>query len=212
MFSSIGWGEVLVVVIVGIIVIGPERLPRLITDVRAMIKAARDAVATARKELDDEFGDDFDEFRKPLSQLNDVRQMGAKGLITKTLLDGDDSFLTDLESSARSVSDAARGRGRDAGQSGSDARETSQPERSSQPERQEQPSQSEQSEQPATAPADPATTTAGTAAAAGTEPAGPADRTGDQGTDDEARVELPQQQDVGTSRDWSAGSDFDDAL
>jgi sec-independent protein translocase protein TatB len=132
LFSSIGWGEVLVVVIVGIIVIGPERLPRLITDVRAMIKAARDAVATARKELDDEFGDDFDEFRKPLSQLNNVRQMGAKGLITKTLLDGDDSFLTDLEASARSVSDAARGRGSDADQSGTAARTTSQP---SQPER-----------------------------------------------------------------------------
>jgi sec-independent protein translocase protein TatB len=127
LFSSIGWGEVLVVVIVGIIVIGPERLPRLITDVRAMIKAARDAVATARKELDDEFGDDFDEFRKPLSQLNNVRQMGAKGLITKTLLDGDDSFLTDLEASARSVSDAARGRGSDADQSGTAARTTSQP-------------------------------------------------------------------------------------
>ncbi|WP_414121974.1 Sec-independent protein translocase protein TatB [Corynebacterium nuruki] len=204
MFSSIGWGEVLVVVIVGIIVIGPERLPRLITDVRAMIKAARDAVATARKELDDEFGDDFDEFRKPLSQLNDVRQMGAKGLITKTLLDGDDSFLTDLESSARSVSDAARGRGSDGDQSGTAARTTSQPT---------QPSQPERSAQSVDAPADPGTAAAGSAAAA-TEPARSAEPggAGGRGTHDEARVELPQQQDAGTSRDWSAGSDFDDAL
>jgi sec-independent protein translocase protein TatB len=201
LFSSIGWGEVLVVVIVGIIVIGPERLPRLITDVRAMIKAARDAVATARKELDDEFGDDFDEFRKPLSQLNNVRQMGAKGLITKTLLDGDDSFLTDLEASARSVSDAARGRGSDADQSGTAARTTSQP------------SQPERSAPSADAPVDPGTVSAGSAAAAA-EPAQSAqpDGAGDRGTHDEARVELPQQQDAGTSRDWSAGSDFDDAL
>jgi sec-independent protein translocase protein TatB len=201
LFSSIGWGEVLVVVIVGIIVIGPERLPRLITDVRAMIKAARDAVATARKELDDEFGDDFDEFRKPLSQLNNVRQMGAKGLITKTLLDGDDSFLTDLEASARSVSDAARGRGSDGDQSGTAARTTSQP------------SQPERSAPSADVPVDPGTTPAGSAAAAA-EPAQSAqpDGAGDRGTHDEARVELPQQQDAGTSRDWSAGSDFDDAL
>lgn len=211
MFSSIGWGEVLVVVIVGIIVIGPERLPRLITDVRAMIKAARDAVATARKELDDEFGDDFDEFRKPLSQLNNVRQMGAKGLITKTLLDGDDSFLTDLEASARSVSDAARGRGSDADQSGTAARTTSQP---SQPERSAQSSQQpERSAPSADAPVDPGTASAGSAAAAA-EPAQSAQPggAGDRGTHDEARVELPQQQDAGTSRDWSAGSDFDDAL
>jgi sec-independent protein translocase protein TatB len=204
LFSSIGWGEVLVVVIVGIIVIGPERLPRLITDVRAMIKAARDAVATARKELDDEFGDDFDEFRKPLSQLNNVRQMGAKGLITKTLLDGDDSFLTDLEASARSVSDAARGRGSDADQSGTAARTTSQP---SQPTQPEQPAQSpQQPERPAQSADGPAAAAAEPAQSA--QPGG----AGDRGTHDEARVELPQQQDAGTSRDWSAGSDFDDAL
>lgn len=188
MFSSIGWGEVLVVVIVGIIVIGPERLPRLITDIRATIKAARDAIGKARRELDDEFGDDFEEFRKPLSQLNDVRQMGAKGLISKTLLDGDDTFLTDLEASARSVSDAATGRGVDtattagAGTPGTAA--------------------------VAGAPAESGTPQASPAPTVAEEP----DGSGSAQERPEPRVELPQQQDAGTSRDWGSGSDYDDAI
>jgi sec-independent protein translocase protein TatB len=192
LFSSIGWGEILVVVIVGIIIIGPERLPRLITDVRAAVKAARDAIANAREELDQEFGDDLNDFRKPLSQLNDVRQMGAKGLITKTLLDGDDSFLTDLEASARSVSDAASGRGRSGTQEGAGD---------------------------------------GDAGAAQAEPTGQSELTGPPEQDttsepdktaetpertheerQEPRVELPQQQDAGTTRDWSSGADYDDAM
>ncbi|MDN6260091.1 MAG: twin-arginine translocase TatA/TatE family subunit, partial [Corynebacterium sp.] len=30
MFSSVGWVEILIIVVVGIIVVGPARLPRLI--------------------------------------------------------------------------------------------------------------------------------------------------------------------------------------
>ncbi|MGO1948222.1 MAG: Sec-independent protein translocase protein TatB [Mycobacteriaceae bacterium] len=109
MFSSVGWGEILVVIIVGIVVVGPERLPRLINDVKALLLAARRTVSNARKEFDEDFGEDFEEFRKPLNQLNSVRQMGARGFITKTLLDDDDSFLSDFEDSAREVTGAFKG-------------------------------------------------------------------------------------------------------
>ena len=97
MFSNIGWFEVLIILVVGIVVVGPERLPRMINDVKALLLAARRTVANARKEFDEDFGEDFEEFRKPLEQLNSVRRMGARGFITKTLLDDDDSMLTDLE-------------------------------------------------------------------------------------------------------------------
>lgn len=103
MFSSVGWGEVLVLLIVGLLVIGPERLPGLIREVRAVLLAIRNAVGEARQQLDGEFGEEIKQFSKPIAELNTVRQMGAKGFITKTLLDGDDSFLTSFESTAQDV-------------------------------------------------------------------------------------------------------------
>jgi sec-independent protein translocase protein TatB len=110
-FSSVGWGEVLVLVIVGIIVVGPERLPRIITDIKAMIHAARGAISSAKEELGDDFKEDFEDFRKPLSQINDMRRMGARGLVSKALLDDDPEFFRDIEASARGVSDAVTGSG-----------------------------------------------------------------------------------------------------
>jgi len=110
-FSSVGWGEILILVIVGIIVVGPERLPRIITDVKAMIHAARGAITSAKEELGDDFKEDFEDFRKPLSQINDMRRMGARGLVSKALLDDDPEFFRDIEASARGVSSAVTGQG-----------------------------------------------------------------------------------------------------
>ncbi|MDN6535663.1 MAG: Sec-independent protein translocase protein TatB [Corynebacterium variabile] len=111
MFSSVGWGEILILVIVGIIVVGPERLPRIITDVKAMIHAARGAITSAKEELGDDFKEAFEDFRKPLSQINDMRRMGARGLVSKALLDDDPEFFRDIEASARGVSSAVTGQG-----------------------------------------------------------------------------------------------------
>ncbi|WCZ36936.1 twin-arginine translocase TatA/TatE family subunit [Corynebacterium heidelbergense] len=94
MFSNVGWVEIAIILVMGLVVIGPERLPGLIKEARAVLLAARNAVAEARQQLGEDFGDEIEEIRKPLQQLGAVRQMGAKGLITRTLLDGDDSFLT----------------------------------------------------------------------------------------------------------------------
>ena len=117
MFSQIGWLEILVLLVIGLIVIGPERLPGMIKDVRAVILAFRNLVADARKQLDQDLGPEFDQIRKPLRDLDSVRQMGSRGLITKTLFDDDDTFLTnlgksgqELKDSVKSVTDAASGK------------------------------------------------------------------------------------------------------
>ncbi|MGJ4081944.1 Sec-independent protein translocase subunit TatB [Corynebacterium macclintockiae] len=105
MFSNVGWGEVLVLLIVALFLIGPERLPGLIKEARAMLLAVRKAVSQAKEQLDGELGEDFREFSKPLQELNSVRQMGAKGFITKTLLDDDDSILTSFSETKQEVKD-----------------------------------------------------------------------------------------------------------
>ena len=109
MFSSVGWGEVLVLLVVGLLVIGPERLPGLINEARAVLLAIRNAVGEAKEQLDGEFGDELKQFSKPISELNSVRQMGARGFITKTLLDGDDSFLTSFDSTKNDVKSTVDG-------------------------------------------------------------------------------------------------------
>lgn len=93
MFSNVGWGEILLLLIVGLVLIGPERLPHIITDVRAMILAARTAIDDAKQSLSGELGEDFDELRKPLGELGDLRRMNPKTALTRTLFDGDDTYL-----------------------------------------------------------------------------------------------------------------------
>lgn len=93
MFSNVGWGEILFLFVIGLIVIGPERLPRVIEDVRAAIYAARNAIENAKKDLSKEIGPEFDELSKPIAELAALKSMGPKAVLTKTLLDGDDSVL-----------------------------------------------------------------------------------------------------------------------
>lgn len=93
MFSNVGWGEILVIFILGLILVGPERLPKVVQDVRAMLLAARTAINEARDNLSDEFSEDFDDLRKPLQDLNELRRLNPRTAITRTLFEGDDTYL-----------------------------------------------------------------------------------------------------------------------
>ncbi len=116
MFSNVGWGEILLILIVGLVLIGPERLPHIITDVRAMILAARTAIDDAKQSLTGELGEDFDELRKPLGELGELRKLNPKTALTRTLFDGDDTYLDLL-----SGKPAAGGGAADAGATGAGA-------------------------------------------------------------------------------------------
>lgn len=97
MFSNIGWFEIFGILIVGLIVLGPERLPEVVKDVRAALFAARKAINNAKKELDGEFGQEFEEFKKPIGQLAALQRMGPKAALTKALFDGDGEFLDSFD-------------------------------------------------------------------------------------------------------------------
>ncbi|WP_067721745.1 Sec-independent protein translocase protein TatB [Nocardia yamanashiensis] len=94
MFSNIGWGEMLILLVAALVILGPERLPGAIRWTATSLKQARDYATGATQQLKQELGPEFDELRKPLEQLNELRSMNPKSLVTKHLLDGDDSFLT----------------------------------------------------------------------------------------------------------------------
>ncbi len=94
MFANIGWGEMLVLVIAGLVILGPERLPGAIRWTSGALRQARDYVSGATSQLREDLGPEFDDLRQPLAELQKLRGMTPRAAITKHLLDGDDSFLT----------------------------------------------------------------------------------------------------------------------
>ncbi|MFN6546097.1 Sec-independent protein translocase protein TatB [Mycolicibacterium nivoides] len=94
MFANIGWGEMLVLVIAGLVILGPERLPGAIRWTSGALRQARDYVSGATSQLREDLGPEFDDLRQPLADLQKLRGMTPRAAITKHLLDGDDSFLT----------------------------------------------------------------------------------------------------------------------
>ena len=93
MFANVGWGEMLMLLVVGLVVLGPERLPGAIRWTSGAVRQARDYVSGATSQLREDFGPEFEDFREPLSDLNKLRGMTPRAAITKHLLDGDDSIF-----------------------------------------------------------------------------------------------------------------------
>lgn len=94
MFANVGWGEMLVLVIVGLVILGPERLPGAIRWTSNAVRQARDYVSGATSQLRDDLGPEFEDLRQPLSELQKLRGMSPRAALTKHLLDGDDTWLT----------------------------------------------------------------------------------------------------------------------
>ena len=94
MFANVGWGEMLVLVVAGLVILGPERLPGAIRWAAGAVRQAREYLAGATSQLRQDLGPEFDDLREPLSELQKLRGMTPRAALTKHLLDGDDSIFT----------------------------------------------------------------------------------------------------------------------
>jgi sec-independent protein translocase protein TatB len=94
MFANVGWGEMLVLVIAGLVILGPERLPGAIRWTSGALRQARDYISGATSQLREDLGPEFEDLREPLSELQKLRGMTPRAALTKHLLDGDDSIFT----------------------------------------------------------------------------------------------------------------------
>jgi sec-independent protein translocase protein TatB len=94
MFSNLSWEHILVLVVVGLVILGPERLPGAIRWTSTALRQARDYLSGVTNQLREDIGPEFDDLRAPLSELQKLRGMTPRAALTKHLLDGDDSFLT----------------------------------------------------------------------------------------------------------------------
>ncbi|WP_336085784.1 Sec-independent protein translocase protein TatB [Nocardia sp. SSK8] len=97
MFSNIGWSEMMILLVAALVILGPERLPGAVRWTTRSLRQVRDYASGATSQLKQELGPEFDELRKPLAELNELRSMSPRAAVTKHLLGGDDSVLRDLE-------------------------------------------------------------------------------------------------------------------
>ena len=75
MFSNFGWGEIAVILVIGLFVFGPERLPRVIGDALRMIRHLRAQATSVTNDLRAELEPhlDLEEWRRldPRTALDD---------------------------------------------------------------------------------------------------------------------------------------------
>lgn len=76
---DIGGGEIIALAIIGMILVGPERLPRAAADAAKFIKKVRNFTGSASNELKKNLGPGFENL--------DVRDLNPRTLIQKHILD-----------------------------------------------------------------------------------------------------------------------------
>jgi sec-independent protein translocase protein TatB len=84
---NIGPLELLVLAVVGLIVLGPDKLPGLARDAARMLRTLRDLAQGARTQLRDELGPEFADM--------DLRSLDPRTAISRAVL-GDDADRVDL--------------------------------------------------------------------------------------------------------------------
>ena len=92
---GLSWGQIAIIVLVGVFVLGPERIPTAVTWVMTMLRKARTMAAGAQAELRREIGPEIEELRrqvadlqslKEIQELRNLRDLHPKRLIGKSIL------------------------------------------------------------------------------------------------------------------------------
>ncbi len=92
---GMSWGEILIVITVGMFVLGPERIPVAVKWVGSTLKTVRTMAAGAQEQLQGEFGPELEELKrqiadlqslKEIQELRSLRDLNPRSLITKNIL------------------------------------------------------------------------------------------------------------------------------
>ncbi len=129
MFFDIGPLELVAIVLLAVIIFGPDKLPKLIQDVSRMIRKLREFSDSAKEDIRKELGPEFKDF--------EFEDLNPKTFVRKNLLDNDHLGLKEIrngfdlkdevaavndavQESSRTVRGAASGRSAVPGAAGSD--------------------------------------------------------------------------------------------
>ena len=82
MFGSLGWAEMLTLIVVALLVFGPDKLPGVVRDAAQMLKTVRNLAKDARSQIKTELGPEFSDF--------DMDSLNPRSFVRKNLFDDDD--------------------------------------------------------------------------------------------------------------------------
>lgn len=85
MFDGVGWSEILVLLVVAVIIFGPDKLPKVAADLAKGLRMVRNWAQKARSELEDEL--------PPELRNIDVTSLNPKTFVRNALLDDDNDPL-----------------------------------------------------------------------------------------------------------------------
>ncbi|WHM36768.1 sec-independent translocase [Streptomyces sp. BPTC-684] len=108
MFNDIGPMELVTLVVLAVLIFGPDKLPKLIQDVSGFIRKIRSFSETAKADIRAELGPEFKDF--------EFEDLNPKTFVRKQLMDNDDLGLKeirnsfDLRKDMEEVADAVHGR------------------------------------------------------------------------------------------------------
>lgn len=116
MFDDIGALELVALVILAVLIFGPDKLPKLIQDISRFIRKVRDFSESAKADIRSELGPEFKNF--------EFEDLNPKTFVRKQLLDNDDLGLKeirngfDFRKEVSEVADAVHDRGGDSAATG----------------------------------------------------------------------------------------------
>ncbi|MFJ2113310.1 MULTISPECIES: sec-independent translocase [unclassified Streptomyces] len=109
MFSDIGALEVVTIVVLAVIVFGPEKLPKVIQDVAGFIRKIREFSDNAKEDIRSELGPQFKDF--------EFEDLNPKTFVRKQLMEGNDDLglgeirsSFDLRKEISDITDVVNGR------------------------------------------------------------------------------------------------------
>jgi sec-independent protein translocase protein TatB len=87
-FSDIGLLEMLVVIVIAVVIFGPDKLPKMIHDTAGFIRKVRSFADNAKADIRQELGPEFKDF--------EFEDLNPKTFVRKNLLAGDDLGLKEI--------------------------------------------------------------------------------------------------------------------
>ncbi|TRV73534.1 Sec-independent protein translocase subunit TatB [Streptomyces sp. 130] len=109
MFNDIGALELLTLAILGVLVFGPDKLPKVVQDASRFIRKIREFSESAKEDIRTELGPEFKDF--------EFEDLNPKTFVRKQLMDGNDDLglkeireSFDLRKEITEVTDAVNGR------------------------------------------------------------------------------------------------------
>ncbi|WP_030711812.1 sec-independent translocase [Streptomyces sp. NRRL S-237] len=120
MFNDIGALELVTIVVLGILVFGPDKLPKVIQDVTGFIRKVRAFSDSAKHDIRSELGPEFKDFefedlnpktfiRKQLTENEDLKEIRTSFDLRKELNDVSDAVKSSEAGAAPATSAAAAG-------------------------------------------------------------------------------------------------------